>query len=128
MAAFTWNDLQKAADEAGLVTWVVTADGAWDRQSDEAVENRHEETSLREHLTEKYTVVRRRGEYVDGKVAMNSPWVWVRRQGSVTQYVVLVRTSDTSKAVTEHAELVITDGLPAYLQLLRQLREAGLIS
>lgn len=128
MAAFSWADLKRAADEAGFVTWVVTADGTWDRRQDEALDDWDRETELHQHLTRKYTVIRKRGAYVDGKPVTNAPWVWVRRPDTVTQYVVLVRTSDLSVHVKSHEELVIVDGLPAYLQLLRQLREAGLIS
>lgn len=128
MAQYSWSDLQRAADEAGFTTWVITADGMWSRQPDEALDGWNMETTLHAHLTAKYDVVRRRGVVINGKPVMNVPWVWVRRQGTVTQYVVLLWVSDTSQHVTEHAELIIVDGLPSYLTLLKQLREAGLIS
>lgn len=128
MAAFTWNDLQQAADAAGFTVWSVSADGTWSRRPDEALDHWDGEERLHDHLTKKYTVVKRHGVVIDGKPVMNVPWVWIRREETVVQYVVLLRLSDTSSRVTEHEELVVIDGLPAYLQLLRQLREAGLIS
>lgn len=116
MPAFTWKDLQDAADMAGSV-WVVDSEGGWRREGHAVMDS--EDKLLEEHLTELgFTALRHRTVDRAGK-PVRTPWVWRRLGEREWEYLVHVYVTRTT------VEPVIALGLPAYLQLMWQLRQAG---
>lgn len=116
-AQYTWQDLQDAAVTAGTL-WVVDPDGNWTREHHEVSEIG--EDTFEERLSRlKFTVTRHRTRRIEGK----DTWVaceWHRFGRWNMEYLVNVYTDELNM------ERVLAVNLPAYLQLRRQLREAGM--
>lgn len=112
---FTWQDLQDAADAAGTL-WVVDGEGNWTRDGHEVVELGDD--TFEERLTTLgFKVMRHRTLMIDGKT-VKVPCAWQRLGRWHHEYLVHVHVSE------QVVEAVLASGLPAYLQLRRQLIEA----
>lgn len=122
MSSFSWQDLQKAADAVGLA-WVMGNGGGWNREPVKALAEWDGGEPMEDHLSRELKTVRVRWFHDEEGKLQREPWVWVYRGEDGEEYAVMVRLN--SNHASDETELVIARGLPAYLQLLRQLRQAG---
>jgi hypothetical protein len=117
MAQFTWQDLQDASVATSLV-WVISDKGEWTREAHEVRDLN--ELTLEEHLAKlEFTVMAKRAIACDGD-RVTVPWVWRRLGKWHGEYLIHVYMSEGV------VETVIAPNMPAYLHLMRQLRQAGL--
>lgn len=121
-----WQDLQDAMELASTL-WVCHDDGTWTREPHPVMDVDHDYTFEDNLHRLGFTAMKRKDVSLPkGQGRQTREYAWRRYEGANVEYLYEVTLGVTTDGLTlEHVAAV---GLPAYLQLLRQLREAGLIS
>lgn len=124
MAKYSWQDLERAAADANKV-WRLLQRGQWVQTVDDVLVKWTGDEELRDHLNRELLPIHVRTHLDEEGHTVGKTYVWTRWVEHRTDYYVLVPLGVRGERRTE--ELIVAQELPAYLQLLRQLREAGLI-